>query len=155
MEEEKIKKEMKKLAEKIQYEFNNINWLSKAMNCETPKSSEIKYKNQPLSTLGDTILKFTLTEYFYNKGKNQKEITEEKIETEKNETLSKLRDDLKIYNYAYNDKYFFSEAPKNKQLPKPKHDIFIEAIIAAIYKDRGIRYCKKWIIKIWRENGLL
>lgn len=57
-------------------------------------------------------------------------------------------DDLKIYEYAHNDEYFFSEAPKNKKLPKPKHDIYIEAIIAAIYKDRGISYCKNWIINL-------
>lgn len=37
----------------------------------------------PLSTLGDTILKFTLAEYLYNQGKNQEEITTDKIKTEK------------------------------------------------------------------------
>lgn len=153
MDNTKIENKMKELAENLHYDFRNIRWLRQAMDCQ--KLSNGKYKNQPLATLGDAVLKFTLAEYLYNQKNDQEKITTKKKKIENNATLCDIRDALEIYRYAYNDNYFFCDAPKHEKLPNPKHDSYIEAIIAAIYKDRGIQYCKKWIIDLWRNNKLL
>ena len=53
--------------------------------------------------------------------------------------------DFDLQQFAYNDQYFFEEAPEDQKLPDLKQDVYIKAIIGAIYLDRGLKYCKKWI----------
>jgi len=52
---------------------------------------------------------------------------------------------LGIQRFSYNDEFFFGEAPEHNKLPNPKHDIYIEAIIGAMYLDKGIECCRRWI----------
>ncbi len=108
-----------------------------------------------LYTLGDSILKFILTEYLLDKGYDKGEITKRKKELENNATLHELCNKSEIFKYAYNDVAFSSDAPKENQVYHSKHDVYIEAIIAAIYKDRGMEYCKKWVISFFKEHNIL
>lgn len=145
---------MERLAKLIHYKPKDITHLINAMCViELPNgnTSNKEYFNGSLATLGDTVLKMIVTEIFYLEGKDRGEITTKKMNIEKNKALHHATLKFNLQHFAYNDQYFFDEAPENQKLPNPKHDIYIEAIIGAIYLDRGLKYCKKWI----KSGGLI
>jgi ribonuclease-3 len=130
------------LARKIEYEFKNIKYLKEAMNTNKinqPNDGKNRnnHSNEALSTVGDALLKFIISDKLYKEGNDKGTITVERIKLEKNETLCKVCDNLTIYDYAYNDNGF--------ENPHRKHDFYIEAIVAAIYYDKGFEYTKKWL----------
>ena len=155
MEEKIIIDKMHELAKLINYETNDISYLKKAMYCQPLDDKKEEYSDESLATLGDAVLKLILTEYLYDKKYNKAEITNTKQKIEDNNSLFELCNRYGVYNYAYNDLYFFTEAPLEKQLPHPQHDFYIEAIIGAIYKDKGFEYCKNWTMKFFSKNNCL
>ncbi|MBR2254323.1 MAG: hypothetical protein IJ856_00655 [Candidatus Methanomethylophilaceae archaeon] len=108
-------------------------------------TSNKEYFNGSLATLGDSVLKMIITEKLYLEGKDRGSITASKSRIESNKNLHFKTLELNIQSFAYNDQFFFDDAPKHLQLPNPGHDIYIEAIVGAIYLDRGLEYCKEWI----------
>lgn len=150
MDKKVIIDKIKQLAKILDYEYNNLEFLCQAMrstliHTEGDGKNRKNYTNDSLATLGDSILKFTLTESLFFQGKNKGEITEIKKKIENNDTLHKISIESAIINFAYNDLYFYNEAPQQSRVYHSKHDVYIEAIIAAIYLDRGLKYTKKWI----------
>ena len=148
MEKRRIIEKMKQLAELIHYNPGDITHLANAMCVNVldhGNTSNKEYYNGSLATLGDTVLKMIITEKLYLEGKDRGDITINKSDIEKNTTLHLKTLKYNIQSFAYNDQYFFDEAPQHLQLPNPGHDIYIEAIIGAIYLDRGLKYCKNWI----------
>lgn len=144
MKYERIEKEMHKLEEKINYVFNNISWLSKAMGAiknEVPNQGKnaSEYANEALATVGDALLKFVLTDCIYSKNENitKGEITRTKINLEKNAIMHELMLKENWIAYSYNDLYFYKDEniPDNEKVVCKKHDPYVEAIIAAIYYD--------------------
>ena len=142
MEEKIIIHKMIELAKLINYEFNDISFLQKAMHCQIiHKNGDGKnrknYTNDSFATLGDAILKCILTEHLLDKGYDKAEITQEKQTLEGNSTLYTLCNNSGIFKYAYNDLCFSDDALSNNQVYHSNHDVYIEAIIAAVYKDKG------------------
>ena len=158
MEEGTIISKMQKLAKLIDYDVVDIRFLQEAMHCqkiERKKEDGKKrknYTNDNYATLGDAILKFILSEYFFDKKYDKAEITRKREKLENNKTLVDLRNEANILDYAYNDQYFSCKAPKENKVPHSKHDVYIEAIIAAIYKDRGMDYCRNWVISFFKKH---
>lgn len=113
------------------------------------------YTNDRYATLGDTILKFILTEYLFDKGYDKAEITLKKQRLEDNSTLFDLCNNSGIFRYAYNDLYFSENAPPENRVYHASHDVYIEAIIAAIYQDKGFDYCKRWVISFFQQHNIL
>ena len=156
IDEKIVTQKMIELAELIGYKPTKISYLQKAMHCQIiHKASDGRnrknYTNDSFATLGDTILKFILTEFLFDKGYDKAEITKRKTDIEKNDTLFGLCNKIGIFNFAYNDDHFLPDAPKQNTVPHSNHDIYIEAIIAAIYKDKGFDYCKKWVISFFQK----
>ena len=150
--QDKIESRMKELAKKIGYEYHDISWLKRAFYTEaTFNTNKEKYANSPLATLGDRVLSLIITENLFDENKTSEEITNKKIEKERNSTLFKINDALKLFSFAYNKDYFFDEAPLEKQLPNSKHNRYFEALIAAVYKDCGYSKCKEIYEKIERN----
>lgn len=148
MDDETIVEKMKQLAVLIEYDPIDKSYLSKAMCVnvlDNGNTSNKEYYNGSLATLGDTVLKLIITEKLYRLGYNRREITVNKSYIESNENLHRKTRELEIYRFSYNDQYFYDDAPKHEQLPNSQHDMYIEAIIGAIYLDRGLQYCKEWI----------
>lgn len=155
MNEKLIKEKMKTLALLLSYEYNDIKYLCNAMRSslihnEGDGKNRKNYSNDALATLGDSILKFVLTEKLFLENKNKGEITEIKKKIENNQTLHTMCINRGIINFAYNDLYFYDDSPKEYKVYHSKHDVYIEAIIGAIYLDRGIRYTKKWILEFFK-----
>ncbi len=155
-----IESKMYELARSIDYLPNNINYLTEAMHCqiihsESDGKNRKNYTNDSLATLGDSLLKFILTEYLFDKDYDKADITTKKQQLEDNTTLFNLCNDSGIFRYAYNGSYFSDNAPLENQVHHSKHDVYIEAIIAAIYKDKGFEYCKKWTISFFQKYKIL
>lgn len=155
-----IEEKMNEFANRLGYEYCDISWLKWSMNAKKIENKDDgkhrkNYENDALATLGDSILKFVLTEYFFDKVQDKKYITDEKKKIEDNKTLFELSNQLKIYEFAYNDKYFYGESPKEDKVSNKKHNSYIEAIIGAIYKDKRIEYTKEWVIDFLKKNKVL
>ena len=160
MDEKKIIEKMYELAKSINYEFDDISFLKQAMHCQIiHKSGDGKnrknYTNDSLATLGDAVLKLILSEYLFDKDYDKAKITKEKEKIENGSTLFDLCNKSKIIKYAYNNTNFFDNAPQNNQVAHPEHDPYIEAIIAAIYKDKGLEYCRNWVISFFNKYNCL
>jgi dsRNA-specific ribonuclease len=141
---------MRRLAERIGYEYHDLSYLKEAMRC-VKEEGKNDYTNDAMATLGDAVMKLIWSEYFFDKGLDKDEITVRKAALEQNATLRKISDERGIARFAYNDEFFADEAPDNRKLPYGKHDIYVEAIIAAIYKDRGLDYVRQWLIALWGQ----
>jgi dsRNA-specific ribonuclease len=141
---------MRRLAEQIGYEYHDLSYLKEAMRC-VKEEGKNDYTNDAMATLGDAVMKLIWSEYFFDKGLDKDEITVRKAALEQNATLRKISDEKGIARFAYNDEFFADEAPDNRKLPYGKHDIYVEAIIAAIYKDRGLDYVRQWLISLWGQ----
>lgn len=160
VEKSTVVSKMYELAELIDYVPNDISYLAKAMHCQRihcdgDGKNRKNYTNDSLATLGDSLLKFILTDYLFDKGYDKADITTKKQPLENNATLFNLCITSGIFRYAYNDLYFSYEAPLENQVYHSEHDVYIEAIIATIYKDKGIEYCKDWTIKFLQQHQIL
>ena len=120
MEKKRIIEKMKQLAELIHYDPGDITPLANAMCVnvlDNGNTSNKEYYNGSLATLGDTVLKMIITEKLYLEGKDRGDITINKSDIEKNTALHLKTLKYNIQSFAYNDQYFFDEAPKHLQLP--------------------------------------
>lgn len=142
---------MVELARSLKYEYKNLKYLKVALDRNpivTEYNSE-NYVNSSLATLGDRVLSLVITEIFYHKGMSKGKITKDKENIENNEYLKKFKDTFDIKQYAFKKDYyaFEDEESGREKVSIGGHEEFIEAIIGAIYLDRGIRYVKKWILQ--------
>lgn len=145
---EQILARMEELAGRLEYDFHDLTYLAQAMYCER-EEGRFNYTNDAMATVGDAVLKLVWSELFYSMGLDKNEITRRKANMENNRTLKNLCDAVEAHTFAYNDRYFAHEAPKHRPLPHYDHDFYMEAIVAAIYQDRGLRYTRKWVIAFW------
>ena len=146
-----IRARMAELAAILCYDYRDLAHLAKAMYCK--RQGRKNYTNDAMATLGDAVLKLIFSEYFFNLGLDKDEITRRKIPLEKNATLKAMCDKLGIYAYAYNDEYFGDEASPRHRLPYGSHDFYMEAIVAAVYLDRGAEYTRQWVLELWKKHS--
>lgn len=147
-----IRERMRELAKRLDYEYRDISHLCAAMFCKQEERYN-DYTNDAMATLGDTVLKLVLAEHFFDLGMDKDEITKRKILLEKNSTLKDICDKVGVYHFAYNEQFFADDAPVGKHLPYSDHDFYMEAIVAAVYKDRGLAYVRDWILRFWPKHG--
>ncbi len=159
MDKEIIKEKMHELEKLLNYNFKSIDFLSDAMcsqkleNTNENGKNHTEYSNESLSFLGDTIIKFLISNHLYGDGKNKRKgsMSIEKSKLEKNETFHKIMTEENLISFAYNEKHFYkTDLPKHEKVVSKNHDPYIEAIAAAIYKDGGFEN-----VTIWFENWLL
>lgn len=153
MEQERVEEKMKELENKLKYSFKDINLLAEAMKSEklpkkgTDGTNAKDYSNERMAFLGDTILKFLIAEELYDADENARkgDLTDKKMCLEKNAVLSKIMDRENLRPYTYNQNYFYGDnCPDHEKVVSNKHDPYIEAIVAAIYKDSDYSTVKEW-----------
>ena len=150
--EAKIRTRMQELADILGYDYQNLFFLSKAMYCQKEEGRD-DYANDAMATLGDAVLKLIFSEHFFLEGLDKDEISRRRMPLERNATLKAICDKVGIYPFAYNNDYFANEAPPTKRLPYGSHDFYLEAIIAAIYLDRGLDYTRTWVLRFWQQHA--
>jgi len=155
--EEEISTKMKELENLIGYCFNDINNLKTAMNVEQhPNQYKRKnYRNHALAELGDAVLKTVLSYELFKLDCDRNQITDIKRDLESNESLYDLDRKLGYYRYAYNSISFdYDFLPQERKLPHSSHDLYIEAVIGAIFLDGGLEKASEWIHVIFGLDRL-
>ncbi len=143
---------IKQLAKTLNYDYDNIEFLVQAMNREPIENSD--FANQSLATLGDSVLGLAVTERLFKEGFGKEEITNRKKEMVDNKSLFDISERLQIYkNYYNSDGQFYDEVSGRNRIHHSAHDDSVEAVIGAIYLDKGFEYAKEWTIKFLRSQG--
>ena len=146
-----IEKRMHELETKLEYNFRDISLLAEAMRSKKIEKKE--YSNEALAFLGDTIIKFLIAKHLYGDGIDKRKgvMTNKKSDLENNSIFHEIMEKEKLISYSYHDTHFHMDNPPDHlKVVTKKHDPYIEAIAAAIYKDGG------WeAVTIWFEKWLI
>ena len=135
------------LEKKINVKFKNIDLLVKSL---THKSFDSKENNEKIEFLGDRVLGLVLAKKLLNIYPNDKEGTLDK----KFASLVNKKTCLEIAKNINLDKFILTFNPNNKQI-KIEDKILAdscEALIGAIYLDKGFNLVEKVILNLWKKN---
>ena len=103
--------------------------------------------------MGDTVFKMIITEHLYLKGLSKHEITIRKQIIESNDYMHSVSKNQGILGYGYNEKHFVMDnASPNEAPPSSGHELYLEAIIGAIYLEAGLERCREWILRFFRSS---
>lgn len=153
---EEIETKMREFAEVLKYKFNDISWLKKAMGSikikiEGQGKNGSEYANEGLATVGDALLKFIIVDKLFKEDniETKGKITEIKSYLENNLTMQNLMKSEGLINYAYNNLHFYNDKdiPEHEKVVARKHDIYVEAIVGAIFYDSDYDTARKWILE--------
>ncbi|WP_066873318.1 ribonuclease III [Clostridium mediterraneense] len=138
---------IKELEETVGVEFINKGLLITALTHSSfaNQYKDVKY-NERLEFLGDSVLQLTVTEHLYNnyKDKSEGELTKIRALIVCENSLYEIAKKLKLGKII--------RMSKGEELTGGRDRISIqadcvEAVIAAIYLDKGIEFAKKFILK--------
>ena len=135
----------------ICYTFSNKEFLRNALTHTSYANEQNVESNEKLEYLGDAILEFVTSEYLYNNYYNLKEgeMTKVRASVVCEESLYKVAIRLNFSDFLYLGK---SEIISNgKTRPAILADS-VEAVIAAMYLDGGIKPVKQFIINNLKES---
>ena len=135
------------LEKKINVKFKNIDLLVKSL---THKSFDTKENNEKIEFLGDRVLGLVLAKKLLDMYPNDKEGTLDK----KFASLVNKKTCLEIAKNINLDKFILTFNPNNKQI-KIEDKILAdscEALIGAIYLDKGFNLVEKVILNLWKKN---
>ncbi len=137
-----------KLANKIEVEFSRLELLQEAMTHRSYLNEHKDYKldqNERMEFLGDAVLELVVTEYLYLNFKNPEgELTNWRASLVKGEMLAVVADEIGI------EKYLLMSKGEKRDTGKARQYILanaMEAIIGAIYLDKGYEAARKFITK--------
>jgi ribonuclease-3 len=107
--------------------------------------------NEQLEFLGDSVLSFVITSYLYNNYKNLPEGRMAKIRAVlvSSKTLSKIAKEIKI------DRHILLSENEESCMGRKKESILadsMEALIGAIYIDKGINFTSDWVLKLYKDR---
>lgn len=137
------------LEEKIGVKFKNLDLLKQSMAHRSYLNENSHFhldNNERLEFLGDAVLEIAVTEYLFNNFDNQEgELTNWRASLVNSKMLSKIASDLKLEQHLY-----LSRGEAKDRNTKARQYILadaMEALIGAIYLDRGMRAADNFIKK--------
>ena len=141
-----MQENLTKLQKKINIKFKNINILKKAI---THKSYDSENNYEKLEFLGDRILGFVISKKLIDLYKDEKEgVLDKKLASLVNKNKC-----LEVAKELNLDKFILVGNKKNKK-NKIENKIIsdsVEALIAAIYYEKGIEFTENFILRIWKN----
>ena len=142
---------LKEFENNIGYNFKNIDLLKTAIT-HTSYAHENKVEsNEKLEFLGDAILEFVVSNYLY---KNYKKLREGEMTKVRATVVCEKSLHQVALKYKINDVIYLGKSEKQSngnQKPAILADS-VEALIAAIYIDSGIKEAEKFIIENLKEQ---
>ena len=140
---------MKKLEEKLGYEFKNMEYLHTALTHSSYANEHKKSKmecNERLEFLGDSLLGMITAEYLFRNepGMPEGKMTRMRAELVCERSLVTVADELELGNYLKLG--HGEESGGGRSRPSIKADA-VEAVLAAVFLDSGIEPVKKIINK--------
>ena len=141
-----MQENLTKLQKKINIKFKNINILKKAI---THKSYDSENNYEKLEFLGDRILDLVISKKLIDLYKDEKEgVLDKKLASLVNKNKC-----LEVAKELNLDKFILVGNKKNKK-NKIENKIIsdsVEALIAAIYYEKGIEFTENFILRIWKN----
>jgi len=141
-----MQENLSKLQKKINVKFKNINILKKAI---THKSYDYENNYEKLEFLGDRILGLVISKKLIDLYEDEKEgVLDKKLASLVNKNKC-----LEVGKELGLDKFILVGNKKNKK-NKIENKIIsdsIEALIAAIYYEKGIEFTENFILRIWKN----
>ena len=136
-----------KLEKKISYKFKNRNLLTKSL---THKSFDKINNNEKIEFLGDRVLGLMIAKKLLEIYPDEKE----GILDKKYASLVNKKTCLEIAKSVNLQNYILVFNPKNKSVTIEDKVISdsCEALIGAIYLDRGFNFAEKIILDLWKEK---
>jgi len=139
--------EISKLEKKLNLKFKNSDLLTQALVHRSYINEHPEFKldhNERLEFLGDAVLEMVVTEHLYNNYPNPEgELTNWRASLVNSITLASIAEELEIEPFL-----LLSKGESRDSNPKSRQYILanaMEAIMGAIYLDRGIPEAKKFI----------
>ena len=141
-----MQENLSKLQKKINVKFKNINILKKAI---THKSYDSKDNYEKLEFLGDRILGLVISKKLIDLYKDESEgVLDKKLASLVNKNKC-----LEVAKELNLDKFILVGNKTNKK-NKIENKIIsdsVEALIAAIYYEKGIEFTENFILSIWKN----
>ncbi len=137
----------KNLEKKLKLKFSNQKIFIK---CLTHKSFDSKNNNEKIEFLGDRVLGLVIANKLLEIYPDEKE----GILDKKFASLVNKKKCLEIAKKIELEKYILVFNPKNKKIKiedKVVSDC-LEALIGAIYLDKGLNYTEKFILNLWSDH---
>ena len=135
------------LEKKINVKFKNTNLLIQSL---THKSFDSNKNNEKIEFLGDRVLGLVIAKKLLEIYPNEKEgILDKKFSSLVNKNTC-----LEIAKNINLDKYILTFNPNNKKIKIEDKIISdsCEALIGAIYLDKGMNISEKFILDLWKNN---
>ena len=136
------------LEKKINIEFNDKKLLRLAL---THKSFDLLYNNEKLEFLGDRVLALVLSKKLFNLYPHENEGTLDKrfASLVNRKTCSSI-----AWSIGINDFLIMGDSKKriNHDDEKILSDT-CEAIIGAVYTDRGYNYVRELVLRLWKKKN--
>ena len=135
------------LEKKLKLKFLNQKILVKSL---THKSFDSKNNNEKIEFLGDRVLGLIIAKKLLELYPEEKE----GILDKKFASLVNKKKCLEIAKKIELEKYIFFFNPKNKKITIEDKVIAdcLEALIGAIYLDKGLNFIEKLILRLWNEH---
>ena len=135
------------LEKKLKFKFSDQKILTKSL---THKSFDSKNNNEKIEFLGDRVLGLIIAKKLLDLYPDEKEGVLDK----KFASLVNKKKCLEIAKKIELEKYILISNPKNKDIlieDKIVADC-LEALIGAIYLDKGLNFTEKFILNLWSEH---
>ena len=136
---------LEEFQEKIEYKFKNIKLLKKAFTHTSYANENRVESNEKLEFLGDAILEFVISNYLFNNYHNLKEgnMTKVRAAVVCEKSLYKV-----ALKYDFGQLLYLGKSEKKSNGDKKPAILAdsVEAVIAAIYEDAGLRQAEKFIL---------
>ena len=142
---------LEKLEEEIGYTFTNKELIQKALTHTSYAYEHGVESNEKLEFLGDSILEFISSKFLYNnyKNLNEGEMTKVRASVVCESSLYKIATKHNFSDFLYVGKS--EKVNKGNHRPAILADS-VEAVIAAIYLDSGLKQAEKFIIQNLEEE---
>ena len=142
-----MKKNSKDLEKKLKLKFTNQKILLDSL---THKSYDSKNNNEKIEFLGDRVLGLIIAKKLLEIYPEEKE----GILDKKFASLVNKKKCLEIAKKIELEKYILVLNPKNKKIEIEDKIVAdcLEAVIGAIYLDKGLNFTEKFILNLWSEH---
>ena len=142
-----MKINLSNLEKKLDIRFKNIDLLVRAL---THKSFNSEDNNEKIEFLGDRVLGLVIAKKLLEIYPNEKE----GILDKKFASLVNKKTCLEIAKKIELEKYILTFNPKNKKIKIEDKVVSdsCEALIGAIYLDKGFSICEKIILELWKNK---